>query len=153
MPEAGDFARKYILDHIMIERALDAEPQTALDIGCGEGRFCRMLRKYSIQAIGIDPVEPMIRQCQQQDPDGTYISAFAENLPFEDACFDLAVFYLSLIDIDDVHAAVGEAERVLRPGGRLLIANLTSFFTSNGTIGWITGDDGNRYHPLGTYLE
>ena len=67
--------------------------------------------------------------------------------------FDLAVFYLSLIDIDDIQAAIGEAARILRPNGSLLIANLSSFFTSNGTIGWVTGADGKRHHPLGSYLE
>lgn len=153
MPEAGDFAREFVLDPFMMQRVANAKAQTMLDIGCGEGRFCRMASRQGLQTTGIDPVEPFIQYARQLDPHGRYLPGFAENLPFGDASFDLTVFYLSLIDIDDIRAAIDEATRVLRPGGILLIANLNSFFTSNGTIGWIAGEDGRRHHPLGTYLE
>ena len=110
-----------------------------------------MLKKHGVQRTGIDPVQPFIDDAIKSDPDGRYQTGFAEELPFSDNEFDLAIFYLTLIDIDDIRKAIGEAVRVLRPNGTLLIANLTSFFTSNGTIGWIVGQDGNQYHPLGNY--
>ena len=65
-----------------------------------------------------------------RDPQGNYLQARAEALPFADASFDLAVSYLTLIDIDDYAAAIAEMARVLRPGGSLLIANLNSFSTA-----------------------
>ena len=151
MGEDGDFARKHILDHLMIQRILDKKPQNILDIGCGEGRFCRLLGKKGIQVTGVDPVRPFIEHAANRDPGGIYECGFAENLPFPDESFDLAVFYLSLIDITDLSAAIGEATRVLRPGGKILIANLTSFTTSNGTTGKVIGGDGKTYFPLGTY--
>ncbi len=40
-------------------------------------------------------------------------------LPFVAECFDLVVFYNSLMDIDDMHSSIREAARVLRPGGAL----------------------------------
>lgn len=153
MPETGDFAREFILDRPMLERARLSRANTMLDIGCGDGRFCRMAKELPLKATGIDPVEPFIQQARQIDPDGNYLTGFAEALPFEAEEFDIAVFYLSLIDIDDMRTAIQEAVRVVRPGGTILIANLTSFFTSNSTIGWVKDDDGREYHPLGTYLE
>lgn len=153
MPEKGDFAREFILDAPMLERIEVSAATTMLDIGCGDGRFCRMAASLGITPTGIDPVERFIQFAQQNQPGGRYITGFAEKLPFDDGEFDLAVFYLSLIDIDDMRAAIHEAARVTRPGGTILIANLTSFFTSNGTTGWVKGDDGREYHPLGNYLE
>ncbi len=55
---------------------------------------------------------------------------FGEALPFSEASLDLVVSYLTLIDIPDFRAAISEMARVLRPGGRLLIANLQSFATT-----------------------
>ena len=43
------------------------------------------------------------------------------------ASFDLVVSYLTLVDIADFRTAIGEMTRVLKPGGALLIANLTGF--------------------------
>jgi hypothetical protein len=44
--------------------------------------------------------------------------------------------------------------RVLRPGGALLIANLTSFSTACGDQGWVKDGDGRRlYYPIDQYLE
>ena len=44
MGESGDFGRRYVLDPVMLPRALARSPKNALDVGCGEGRFCRMLK-------------------------------------------------------------------------------------------------------------
>lgn len=50
--------------------------------------------------------------------------------------------YLSLIDIAGLEDAIAEMARVLRPGGTLLIANMTSFATANGDRGWLLDGDG-----------
>lgn len=153
MPETGDFAREFILDKPMLERAVKAKPTNMLDIGCGDGRFCRMLKQYGVQRTGIDPVQNFVDFARQRDPEGQYDNGFAESLPYTDGEFDLAVFYLILIDIDDMQQAISEAARVLRPNGTLLIANLTSFSTANGSLGWITSTDGDPFFPIVNYHE
>ncbi|MGO1117565.1 class I SAM-dependent methyltransferase [Rhodovibrionaceae bacterium A322] len=136
----------------MVARVDRAHPKSLLDIGCGEGRFCRLLSGKGIERTGIDPVHPFIDLAAQKDPTGRYLTGFAETLPFAEESFDMVVFYLTLIDIDDLDRAFKEAARVLKPGGRILIANLSSFSTSNGTTDWITGSDGRSHYPLGDYL-
>ena len=122
----GDFSREYVLDPVMLERVRKGAFQSALDVGCGEGRFCRMLAKERIPAIGVDPTEALIAEARRQDPGGDYRLGGAEQLSFDDNSFDLVVSYLALIDIEDFRTALREMARVLAPGGRLLIANVSS---------------------------
>lgn len=128
--EAGDFTRAHVLDRPMLARVDAGAHARALDVGCGEGRFCRMLRARGIEAIGIDPTRILIEEARRRDPGGDYRIAGAEALPFEDGSFDLVVSYLSLIDIAGLAGAIAEMARVLAPGGTLLIANLASFATT-----------------------
>lgn len=44
--EAGDFSRRHVLDGPMTARVAALGPVRALDVGCGEGRFCRILRGW-----------------------------------------------------------------------------------------------------------
>lgn len=154
MGEHGDFGRRYVLDPVMLPRALARTPSSALDVGCGEGRFCRMLRAHGVDATGIDPTRAMIKAAQERDPDGRYVEARAEAIPFEDDVFDLVIAYNSLIDIQDVPNAIAEMTRVLRPGGALLIANLNGFNTAGGESGWVTSALGKKKHyPVDDYLR
>ena len=56
----------------------------------------------------------------EQRPSATVLRAPAEDLPFEDHSFDVAVSTLVLCGVDDQPRALRELRRVLRPGGRLL---------------------------------
>lgn len=149
----GDYARRFILDAPMLKRAELSEARTVLDVGCGEGRFCRMLAAKGLNTVGIDPAEALIREAQRLHPRGAYRVAGAEDLPFEDKAFDLVVAYLSLIDIADVSAAVRESHRVLRPGGHLLIANLNGFFSAANPTGWRTAADGTHRFAIDNYVD
>ncbi|WP_223274809.1 class I SAM-dependent methyltransferase [Tateyamaria sp. syn59] len=153
MADVGDFSRAHVLDAPMLARVAALQPKTALDVGCGEGRFCRMLGDLGIATTGVDPVEAMIDSARLRHPGGAYHIGFAEALPFDDAAFDLVVSYLTLIDIDGLEDAAAEMARVLAPGGRVLVANLTSFSTSSAAIGpRYCRDTGEKLKPLGRYL-
>ena len=128
MGAAGDPTRVDILDGPMLSALPTAG--RVLDIGCGEGRFCRLMRARGLDPVGVDPTAPLLDAARDRDPGGTYVAGCAEALPFDDGAFDAAVFYLSLIDIPDMRAAIAEAVRVLRTGGALLIANLHAFVTA-----------------------
>ncbi|MFT4183767.1 MAG: class I SAM-dependent methyltransferase [Rhizobium sp.] len=151
--ERGDFGREFVLDSPMMERISGRSFDVALDVGCGEGRFCRMLRQQGIRTVGIDPTEALIAQARHRDPEGDYRTGRAEDLQLPDGFFDLVVTYLSLIDIPDLPGAVSEMVRVLKPGGTLLIANLNSFSTAGLPQGWQRGEDGQARFEIDNYLE
>jgi SAM-dependent methyltransferase len=152
--DEGDFTRRYVTDSAMLARVERRSFRAALDVGCGEGRFCRILRQRGIAAIGVDPTRRLIDEAARRDPAGDYRIGRAEALEFPDAGFDLVVSYLTLIDIAGLEDAVSELARVLAPGGMLLIANLASFSTAGAETGWITAADGTRLHfAVDRYLE
>jgi ubiquinone/menaquinone biosynthesis C-methylase UbiE len=154
MGDRGDFSREFVLDGPMLKRIGGRGFANALDVGCGEGRFCRMLRDRGIATTGIDPTLTLLRRARERDPGGDYREGRAEALEFADASFDLVVSYLTLIDIPDIRQAIPQMVRVLKPGGTLLIANLNSFFSAPANTRWIKGEDGAYLHfPLDTYLE
>lgn len=126
--EGGDFARRHVLDGPMLRAARGA--RRALDVGCGEGRFCRMLAEAGVETVGVDPTPALLARARSLHPEGDYREGRAEALPVKDGGFDLVVSYLTLIDIPDLGRAVPEMARALAPGGRLLIANLQSFNTA-----------------------
>ncbi|MBY0374842.1 MAG: class I SAM-dependent methyltransferase [Bryobacteraceae bacterium] len=153
--EQGDFGRKYVLDPVMLPRALARRPRRVLDVGCGEGRFCRMLKAAGVEATtGIDPTGALLDAARTKDPEGEYVEGRAERMGFDDGTFDLVVSYLSLIDIPDARAAMKEMARVLAPGGALLIANLNGFNTAGAEQGWVKNGSGQKQHyPVDRYLE
>ena len=148
--DAGDYARQFVLDPALLARVDPGRHADALDVGCGEGRFCRLLRARGIRAVGVDPTGPLLDHARRLDPGGDYRPGRAESLAFADASFDLVVTCLTLLDITDVAGAIAEMARVLRPGGALLVANLNGFFTAGR---WEHGPAGVRRFHLDRYAD
>jgi SAM-dependent methyltransferase len=93
-----------------------------IDLGCGEGRLVRDLAALGHRVAGVDAAPSMVRLAREADPGGEYVVASAASLPFEDACADLVLAFMTLMDMDDADGAVREAARVLEPGGRFCAA-------------------------------
>ena len=150
----GDFSREYVLDPVMLARVRSGFFKSALDVGCGEGRFCRLLAKENIPAIGIDPTDAFIAEARKQDPKGDYRLGGAEALGFDDSSFDLVVSYLTLIDIKDFRTAIAEMTRVLAPGRKLLVANVASFFSAGPPDGLRSDElSGEAGFPIDHYFD
>lgn len=150
--DAGDGNRTLLLDPVMLDLCGDVRGQRMLDIGCGEGRFCRMLAERGAAVTGIDVIAEMAQTARARGASrDAYTLASADKLPFANATFDLAVSYVTLVDIVEYAAAIHEAARVLRPGGRFVVANL-NFVTAS--QGWQRDADGNRlYHRVDRYAD
>lgn len=129
MGDDGDFGRVAVLDPVMTGLAGRFSGK-AIDVGCGEGRFVRTLKAQGFDACGIDPTAALIDAARARDPGGDYCVAGGEALPFDDGGFDLVTSYLALCDIENIDAALAEMVRVLKPGGHLLFANLSSINTA-----------------------
>ncbi len=150
----GDFSRRRVLDLPMLQRVRSFGPRRLLDLGCGEGRFCRLLQGSVETLVGLDPTPSLIARATELGR-AHYVLGRAEDLPFGDASFDMVVSYLSLLDIEGIEAALDEVRRVLRPGGHFLIANLTGFATAAGIKagGWARRPDGSTEIVVQRYLE
>jgi ubiquinone/menaquinone biosynthesis C-methylase UbiE len=106
------------------ERLLAGASGDVLEIGGGTGANL----PYYGPAVGsltiTEPHAPMLRRLErragEQRPSARILRAPAEDLPFDDHSFDVAVSTLVLCGVDDQPRALRELRRVLRPGGRLL---------------------------------
>ena len=92
-----------------------------LEVGCGEGRVARDLGHRGHRMVAVDASPTLVGHAADADPDGRYLVADAAALPFRDGSFDAVVAYNSLMDVDDMPAAVAEAARVLDTGGCLCV--------------------------------
>ena len=94
--------------------------QRVLDVGCGKGRFARILHEAEplAQICGLDLSLAMLRFA----PAGVRLCAGSmTELPFEDAWFDGAYATESLEHAVEIERAVHEICRVVKPGGRIAI--------------------------------
>jgi ArsR family transcriptional regulator len=101
---------------------------TLLDVGTGTGRMLELYGSHLEQGFGIDLSREMLavaranldraglRRCQVRHAD-------MYRLPVPDRRFDVAIFHQVLHYADSPAAAIGEAARALRPGGRLVIVD------------------------------
>jgi ubiquinone/menaquinone biosynthesis C-methylase UbiE len=105
-----------------------APSDVALDVGCGVGHTLRRIAQCVRLVVGADVTAGMLEGARALiTNDGItnaiLVTAPAESLPFLDASFDLVTCRLAAQHFGDVEAAFREARRVLRPGGRFVLAD------------------------------
>jgi SAM-dependent methyltransferase len=103
-----------------------------LEVGCGEGRVTRDLAARGHAVTALDASPTLLGAAAELDPGGEYVLGTAEALPFAGSTFALVVAYNVLMDVAEMPAAVGEAARVLVPGGAFC-ACVTHPFAEAGT--------------------
>ncbi len=148
--------RTGMLDSWMLRAIGDVSGRAVIDIGCGEGRFCRLLAGLGAAVTGVDHTEPLIEQARALGGDGeTYIVGDAEDLAgVPDASFDVAVSYIVLVDLLDYRRSVREAHRVLRPGGRFVVCNVHPMRSAvEGPETWVMDGDRKLHYRLDDYTD
>jgi ubiquinone/menaquinone biosynthesis C-methylase UbiE len=120
--------------------SVPAPGRLTLDVGCGEGRVTRDLRALGHNVVGLDLSPSMVAAAREADPGGEYLLASATDLPFEDGAADLAVAFMTLMDMDDMPGGLREIARVL-VSGATLIAPVTHPLNSAGVFSPRDGDE------------
>jgi SAM-dependent methyltransferase len=130
-PEGFDEADAHVLG--------DVSGRDVLEIGCGAAQCARWLTTQGARAVGLDLSHRQLQHGRRIDLDtGAVVPSVcgtATALPFADGSFDVAFSAFGALQfVYDAHAAVAEAARVLRPGGRFA-------FSVTHPIRWSMPDD------------
>ncbi|HZR92539.1 MAG TPA: methyltransferase domain-containing protein [Gaiellaceae bacterium] len=103
--------------------------ERALDVGCGTGVYSAWLTGQGLEVTAIDRDPAMLAAAEARAPGARLLEADATALPFGAGQFDLAlaVTLFSFLDRTQRPRAAAELVRVVRPGGRVVIADLAPF--------------------------
>jgi len=130
---AGKFGRQYVPGRSwkgLAEMLLHLIPPMVIaDLGAGEGTVSQLLARRAERVIAVDNSEKMVAFGSELArrhgvTNLEYRQGDLEALPIEDQSVDLAFFSQSLHHAQHPANAVGEAYRILRPGGRIVVLDL-----------------------------
>ncbi|WP_134676084.1 class I SAM-dependent methyltransferase [Ectopseudomonas khazarica] len=120
-------------------------PQAAvlLDAGCGQGRSFRLLQQAFAPArmIGLDAdphsLDCSRREAEQLDLEVELVASDCAAIDLPDNSVDLLFCHQTLHHLVEQEKALGEFWRVLKPGGRLLLAESTKYYIDTWVIRWL----------------
>jgi len=123
-PDISDSDRS--LHRALVELTVATPLGDLLDIGCGQGRVLKLLASRAQRAVGVD-IDSDARRLARAElllaglPNCSLRQGSMYSLPFGDAEFDTIILDDVLADAERPGAALDEARRLLRPGGRMLL--------------------------------
>ena len=118
------------LDQRWRRRAVEAvvrRGDRVLDACCGTGDLAVAAnRAGAAGVVGLDFSGRMLERARRKAPELEFVQGDVLALPFEDASFESAVVGFGVRNVEDLEAALRELRRVLRPGGRVGILEITT---------------------------
>ena len=138
-------AYRMFMEELYGWRASDTRQFDLLDIGCGTGTWIAMVAATALpgrRLIGLDYSTAMCAVANQKAREiadagrPRFVNGDSEHLPFRDESFDVVTCSNSFHHYPHQDAAVREMQRILRPGGRLMIID---GFRDN-VVGWVLFD-------------
>lgn len=129
MASAPAFRAPAALERV-VAAARSTAPGRVLDLACGPGIVAEALAPSVAELHGVDGTPEMVRRAQARFAarglvNGRFQVAWAEALPFPGAAFDAVVTRLSFHHFPNLGAVLAEVRRVLRPGGHVVVADVT----------------------------
>jgi ABC-2 type transport system ATP-binding protein len=120
--QLGKNLRNLVRDRLSQEANLGR----TLEVGCGSGKFTRVLAERADSVVATDIAPGMLevaRSCLRDKANVTFQIADCMKLSFDQASFDTA-FLALVLQFVDAEVALAELYRVIKPGGLLIVANL-----------------------------
>src|SRR6185295_4705475 len=110
----------------LYETAFDAaaagKGSSVLDVGCGAGLALQVAQARSANVSGLDAAAGLVEIARSRCPGADVRVGEIEELPFGDDSFDVTSGFNSFQYAANPVQALGEARRVTRPGGRVVVA-------------------------------
>ena len=106
-------------------RAVVSPGDRVLDACCGTGDLAIAAQRAGGRVTGVDFSQRMLERAQAKSDEIEWIEGDALALPFAEASFDAATVGFGARNLDDLEAGLRELRRVLRPGGRVGILEIT----------------------------
>jgi SAM-dependent methyltransferase len=136
---------------------LPRPPARVVDLGCGEGRLPRDLRRLGYTVVGIDSSPTLVEAAREADPTGDYRVADAAAVPLPDGSADVVTAFMTPQDINDLDGAMRESARLLVVGGVLRTATVHPINSAGRFAGATTGrnarDPGATFEIRESYFE
>jgi demethylmenaquinone methyltransferase/2-methoxy-6-polyprenyl-1,4-benzoquinol methylase len=107
-------------------RAVVRPGDRVLDACCGTGDLAIAARSAGGEVTGIDFAPRMLERARRKAPSISWIEGDLLALPFEAAAFDVATVGFGVRNVEDLERALAELRRVLVPGGRLAVLEITT---------------------------
>lgn len=98
----------------------------ALDVATGTGDLAVALRAAGADVLGCDFSEEMLERARKKEPAARFEWADALALPYEDDSFDAATVGFGARNFSDLGRGLAEMTRVVRPGGRVVVLEITT---------------------------
>jgi demethylmenaquinone methyltransferase/2-methoxy-6-polyprenyl-1,4-benzoquinol methylase len=118
------------MHHAWRERAADlarvGPGARALDVATGTGDFAVALARRGASVVGLDFSEPMLELARGKAPDVEFVQGNALELPWPDAEFDAVTVGFGARNFADLDRGLAEMARVTKPGGRVVILEITT---------------------------
>jgi demethylmenaquinone methyltransferase/2-methoxy-6-polyprenyl-1,4-benzoquinol methylase len=96
-----------------------------LDVCCGTGDLALAAASAGGRVTGLDFSERMLERARRKAPDLTWVQGDAMAMPFEDGSFDAVTIGFGLRNLEDERRGLAELRRVLVPGGRIGVLEIT----------------------------
>ena len=96
-----------------------------LDACCGTGDLAVAAERRGGRVVGLDFSEPMLERARCKSGTIEWVRGDALALPFADGEFDAATVGFGVRNLEDLEAGLRELHRVLRPGGRVAVLEIT----------------------------
>lgn len=110
--ETGILLRLKLIKHLNLGKMV-------LDVGCAVGASLQPLKKHGFITVGLDPERRFLLEGKVRDNAYDFVQAIGENIPLQDAAFDLVLLFETLEHVIKPEKTLKEINRVLKPNGIL----------------------------------
>lgn len=133
-------SRRMGTDAAIVSAVLAVQPQTVLDLGCGEGWLTRTLSQKGVQTTGVDATPVLIESARQKGTQDFFCMTYCELPQSGQGSFDAVVCNFSLFGETSVQELFKHLPLLLNPQGHLIVQTLhPSTVDTTDISGWRDG--------------